>query len=104
MPRSQRRKLTPPPVMPAMCGTCPFRKGSPYAYLREYLTESATGTTRICHQTGKSAIQRTSKVKPHACRGTRNFQLALMHTMGVIDAPTDEAWTRKVDEMNATLS
>jgi hypothetical protein len=34
------------------------------------------------------------------CRGARDLQLALFAAMGFIEAATDEAWAKKVKEMN----
>lgn len=85
-----------------MCDTCPFRKGSAYASLAPYLTEQAlTATNRICHSTGRSAIKgRTGK--PHLiCRGTRDIQLSTFYALGVIEAPTDEAWNNALTKLNA---
>lgn len=96
-------KLQPEPVQPRKCATCPFRPGSPHADLAEMLTEYAlTKGSRICHSTGPdNAINKNTGKAAHICRGTRDVQLAYMHAAGVIDAPTDEAWTRAVEEVNA---
>lgn len=82
------------PVRETMCGTCPFKEGSKYAFLQDYLTTSAlTEASRKCHSTGVNAIAETT-VPPHLCRGARDKQLQLMHAMGVIEAETDEAWNK----------
>lgn len=84
---------------PTMCATCPWREGSPYAYLRPALEEDSARHTRICHSTGNNAINpRTGKLSM-ACRGSRNFQLDLMYGLGMIKAPTDEAWEEKCQEL-----
>lgn len=78
-----------------MCATCPFREGSPYAELQGLLAESAlTEASRVCHSTGgKNAIHPNGTGKPPLlCRGTRDIQLKAMAALGVISAPTDEAW------------
>lgn len=84
-----------PEVLPEMCGTCPWRPGSPHANLIDALTESAlTDASRICHSTGSNGLNgRTGKPK-RLCRGARNVQLAYMFALRVIDAATDEAWAR----------
>src|SRR5262245_46371138 len=86
------------PVRKSMCGTCPFRPGSPYAYLAADLGRSAVQeASRICHSTGRSAIMRT-RLKPHLCRGARDLQLKAMTALKVIEEPTDEAWNKKRQE------
>lgn len=87
------------PTMPAMCATCPFREGSPYANLRTDLTVSAMTTSRICHSTGsKNAINWRTGKKRHLCRGARDFQLRYWFARKFISAPTDEAWDAKCKE------
>lgn len=40
------------PVLKTKCATCPFRKGSPYAFLAPDLANSAMSqASRICHNT-----------------------------------------------------
>ena len=87
--------------MKRMCATCPFRKGSPYGYLRTNLTMSAlTKATRICHNTGPSnAVVRRPKGKAKACRGARDVQLRFFVGIGFLPEPTDEAWAAKLAEM-----
>jgi len=82
------------PVRQTMCATCPFRDGSPYAYLAADLAVSAlTTTSRICHSTGSAnAIHRRTDLPPYLCRGARDLQLRAMAAVGVIEAATDEAW------------
>jgi hypothetical protein len=82
------------PLRKTMCATCPFRPGSPYAYLAPDLTISAMeNASRICHSTGsKNAINNRTGLAPHLCRGARDVQLAFMAAMGVIEAATDKAW------------
>lgn len=89
------------PVMKEMCATCPFRKGSPYAYLASDLTNSALGkSSRICHSTGSNNAINKRTGKPRAlCRGARDIQLQVFHRLGVIEAATDEAWEAKCKEM-----
>lgn len=89
------------PVMPDMCATCPFRKGSKYAGLAIPLAESALSeSSRICHSTGSNAINAQTRKPPQLCRGARNVQLEVFHKLGVIEAPTDEAWQKKCRELN----
>lgn len=88
------------PVLAAMCGTCPFRDGSPYADLRESLSDSALqNASRICHSTGSNAINHRTGKKPRLCRGARDVQLRFFAAIKFIAAPTDEAWDSKCAEM-----
>lgn len=85
------------PVRKTMCATCPFRPGSPTAYLAADLAASACSeASRICHSTGSDNLfhRRTGK-KQHICRGARDLQLGLMTALRVISEPTDEAWNKK---------
>lgn len=88
------------PVNKEMCATCPWREGSPYAYLRRELSESSRKTSRICHCTGDSIIHPKSGKPERVCRGSRNEQLAMFFGAGFLEAPTDEAWTKMVKEIN----
>ena len=82
-----------------MCATCPWRRNSPYAYLRGQLAISALShASRICHNTGTNAINTTTKAEK-ICRGARNEQLQVLHGIGLLDAPTDKAWVRKCRRM-----
>jgi hypothetical protein len=80
-----------------MCKTCPFRQEG-FTEVRSLLSDRAlTEATPICHSTGSSMVTlRRHKVfkKSHLCRGARDLQLQVFHRLGVIDAPTDEAWAR----------
>lgn len=82
--------------MRAQCATCPFRPDSPYKYLVPDLTTCAlTEASRICHSTGSNnAIHRRTGKAPRLCRGARDQQLQFFHALGVIEAPTDEAWAK----------
>lgn len=84
-----------------MCATCPWRKGSPYAYLKPYLDAASFRETRICHSTGSgNAINGRTGKPERACRGSRNVQLAFFVALGFLKEPTDEAWARKCRELN----
>jgi hypothetical protein len=74
-----------------MCATCPFREGSPYAHLADDL----------CHSTGSNnAINRRTGKPARICRGARDLQLQVFTAIGVLTAPTDEAWDAKCRELN----
>lgn len=90
-------------VLHHSCATCPFRAGSPYAYLADALAESAlTEATRICHSTGSNAINHRTGKRPAVCRGARDLQLKRFAVSGFISAPTDEAWNAKCAELGIT--
>jgi hypothetical protein len=86
-----------------MCATCPFRPGVPakYAAVRPVIAHSAlTEAARICHSTGSNnAFHRRTGKPPAICRGARDLQLRLFASMGVIAAPTDEAWAAQCRAM-----
>lgn len=89
------------PTRSTKCPTCPFRAGSPYAYLAHSLAESAlTEASRICHSTGSgNAINHRTGIKPLLCRGARDVQLKHWARLRVIEAPTDAAWAKKCREL-----
>jgi hypothetical protein len=93
--------MKPMPVNKTMCDTCPFREGSPYAYLAADLRLSALGqSSRICHSTGSNnAINRRTGKPAALCRGARDIQLKVFHAIGFLSEPTDAAWTAKCREM-----
>jgi hypothetical protein len=88
-------------VNKAMCATCPWRDGSPYAYLTAGLERSALGeASRICHSTGSNNAINARTGRPAAlCRGARNVQLNVLAAMGFLSAPTDDAWAAKCREL-----
>lgn len=88
--------------MKAMCATCPFRPGSPYAYLAPELAACAcTAVSRICHSTGRdNAINRRTGKPERLCRGARNVQLNYLFAIKFLEQPTDEAWDKKCKQLN----
>jgi hypothetical protein len=91
-------------VLAEKCGTCPFREGSPYAGLADDLAQSAlTDRSRVCHSTGRNAINWTTGKKSALCRGARDVQLAYFHKLGVIEAPTDESWSAAWERLKDLL-
>ena len=82
------------PVCEVMCATCPWRPGSPYAFLQDELSMSSIHEgSRICHSTGSNnAINRRTGKPPRLCRGARDLQLQVFAALGVIKEPTDAAW------------
>lgn len=93
--------MKPTDVQREMCGTCPFRAGSPWMGLAGYLEERALTTgNRICHSTGTSSIcGRTNKAEL-VCRGARDRQLAFFHAVGFLSEPTDAAWAARCEELH----
>lgn len=89
------------PVNKRMCATCPFRTGSPYAYLAGDLRLSALSkSSRICHSTGaNNAINRRTGKPERICRGARDNQLHFLHGLGFLSEPTDAAWLAKCREL-----
>jgi hypothetical protein len=91
------------PVREKQCSTCPFRKGvaKKYADLAGHLAESALSeASRICHQTGKNNAFHKDTGKPEAlCRGARDIQIEVFHSIGFISEPTDAAWDAKCKEI-----
>lgn len=92
------------PVKKEKCATCPFRAGSPYAYLAGDLARSAlTEATRIYHSTDTSAIYGNTGKPAEACRGARDIQIQFFTALGVLEEPTDECWDRTYKQMKAEM-
>lgn len=87
----RRRHKTPPPVMPQMCKSCPFRDDGGAlslcpevrARIHSYLLD---GQNHLCHSPQLAGGKPT-----HICRGGRDWQLEMWFRMRIIDTPTDEA-------------
>lgn len=105
---SPAQDITDWPVMASCCSTCPFkldehgRQRDPL--LAAMVTERClSGASQICHHPRISGQEEN-----HLCRGARNIMQELMFELGVIEAPTDAAWTKAWDDMkgddNATVS
>lgn len=87
------------PVMPVQCPTCIFTKtpdGRNWVYpdLAHMVEDRMMSCSQICHHPALKGKKQT-----HLCRGTRDRQIDLMYKLGVIAAPTDEAWQAKRDEL-----
>lgn len=98
MKRKPKKRL---PVVEKQCETCPFKKDSELSHLQSFLAASSIGeASRICHSTGSNnAINHRTGKPPMLCRGARDFQLQFFHRVGIIEAPTDEAWNNKCKEL-----
>ena len=97
------RKKKGMPVRTTMCASCPYREGSPTEFLKLTLLENQlnpqSGHTTICHSTGNNPTIKAVNVPEKLCRGARDFQIKLFHSIGFIDAPTEEAWNAKRREL-----
>lgn len=95
-----KKPKTATPICKRMCGTCPFRKGSPYEHLKPALSQSAlTEASRECHSTGSNGVNYRTGKKPKLCRGARDLQLHVFFRLGMIKAPTDAAWAERCREL-----
>lgn len=80
------------PVMKAKCSTCPFANDPELA--QAVLDRTLFQSSQICHHPALHGKKET-----HLCRGQRDVQLELLARMGMIDAPTDEAFTKRSREL-----
>jgi len=55
--------------------------------------------SRICHSTGNNPVIKAVRVPAQICRGARDYQLQVLAGIGFLDAPTDEAWEQKKNEL-----
>lgn len=75
--------------MPANCRTCPFQEGGDIRLRNSVMGRIGLSASQVCHH------PRThGKKKTHLCRGARNHQLTLLYRLGLIEAETDEAFTK----------
>lgn len=81
-------------VMPAKCKTCPFGENGDKRLAAAVLDRTLFQSSQICHHPVLNGKKET-----HLCRGQRDEQLAILHRMGWIDAPTDEAFQRRSREL-----
>lgn len=91
------------PVMPECCGTCPFRPAHEggWTHVRPLLEKRALNDgSPLCHSTGPRALKRPKGkvIAARICRGARNLQLEAMAALGIIEAATDEAWTKALKD------
>jgi hypothetical protein len=80
------------PVMAQQCATCPFKVDPELA--ARVLSRTLFRASQICHHPALHGKRET-----HLCRGARDAQLELLYRMGLIDAATNEAFTRKSREL-----
>lgn len=87
------------PVMAHQCSSCPFRTDKKGRNLTpelasKIMVQVMTEASQICHHP-----RLHNKEETHLCRGARDYQMMVFHRLGVIDAPTDEAWNRTLDRI-----
>lgn len=91
---SKTRDVSSMPVMRRKCSTCPFGPNGA-KNVRATVEARLLTVSQTCHSTGAAHGRRDT----HICRGARDFQLKIMHGLGVISAPTDAAWKEKWDKI-----
>jgi hypothetical protein len=82
-------------VMPTCCATCPFVHDPELA--ARVLDRTLFRSSQICHHPTLHG-----KPETRLCRGQRDFQLQLLHHMGLIESPTDDAFERRSSEVLGT--
>jgi len=83
--------------MAAMCHTCPFGPNGNLEVRASVMRRIFTEASQTRHSTGVMH----GKPDTHLCRGARKVQIDYFYKTGFIDAPTDEAWYRKLREIEA---
>lgn len=74
------------PVMKTKCVTCPFGPNGD-RQVRTSVESRLLQASQNCHHPRAKGKRET-----HLCRGARDWQLQVMHRLGVIAEPTDQAW------------
>lgn len=80
--------MNPLPLTAAPCGSCPFGPNGVEEVATSVKQRILTQASQTCHSTGAIHGRRDT----HLCRGARDFQLQILHRMGLLSAPTDDAW------------
>jgi len=76
------------PVMAHCCASCPFGEHGDPRVKKSVVSRLLTlSHSQICHHPALHGKRET-----HLCRGARDFQLNLLHRMGFLSEPTDEAF------------
>ncbi|MBP5978024.1 hypothetical protein HW132_36360 [Brasilonema sp. CT11] len=97
---NQQIDITNFPVMAAKCSTCPFQTDEHGRYkcpdvTNRIISRILSNCSQICHHP-----RFAEKPETHLCRGARDYQLEIFYRLGVITAPTDEAWKAKLAEQD----
>lgn len=99
-------KFDPTNVVKEQCSSCPFRPygegiGSTEMTAEEYYKKQATLTasalsdsSQFCH-----APALVGGRQNQVCRGARDIQKQVFYRLGVLEAPTDEAWKKALNDM-----
>lgn len=81
-------------VMPAKCKSCPFGPDGNRGVMESVVSRLVKlSSSQICHHP-----RLHGKRESHLCRGGRDFQLTLLHGMGMLSEPTDEAFAARSRE------
>lgn len=89
------RDISGMPVKKIMCESCPFGPNG-CQEVRATVEERLFQVSQTCHSTG--AVH--GKKDTHVCRGARNFQLQILHRLGFLESPSDEAWEKRANELS----
>ena len=88
------RPYDPNRVVKKQCSTCPWRKDGQGITIPDRLMahlQSSPTAQQFCH-----APAWAGKPEDSVCRGFRDHWALIFWRTGVIDAPTDEAWAKKL--------
>ena len=80
------------PIKSVKCSTCPFGPNGCVEVRESVKLRILNSASQTCHSTGVAIGKRRDT---HLCRGARDFQLHVLHGMGFLSEPTDEAWREK---------
>jgi hypothetical protein len=88
--------------MSSCCPSCPFRKDERGREACPEVTfqvksNALKGINQFCHSTPGGGPGETPGPKTKLCRGARDHAAMLFHRLGLLDAPTDEAWDAAVE-------
>ena len=92
------QNITGMPVKDTKCSTCPFGPNGNQQIREMVERRILTEASQTCHSTGVAHGRQDT----HLCRGARDFQLQVFRRIGVISAPTDEAWAKAVARIPKT--
>jgi hypothetical protein len=82
------------PVNKHRCHSCPFNEGGCQSVRQRVASQVVSEASQLCHGTDNKTL----------CRGARDLQLEIFHRLGVVEAPTDEAWAKAWAEMKGAKS
>ena len=92
--------IDPNDVMSKQCTTCPWKSDRDRLELTAeemaMLTKMVLSEANIrCHHAAFSG-----KAETKICRGARNLQLKVFHSLGVLDEPTDACWSATLSKIS----